>query len=116
MVESQATGSPCRDTGITLWEAVTSHPEWRLRGNCLAKGFWNQTETGPSELFCFKDCCSGIVPEAGTHRVPAARERQAVFLIGGEAGGAEAVLMGPAPRLPRTTSILAPASRPALLH
>lgn len=36
--------------------------------------------------------------------------------MGGGAGGAEAVLMGPAPRLPRTMSIPDPASRPALLH
>ena len=44
MLESQAVGSPCRDT-------VISHVEWRILRSCLARGFWKQTAAGPSTLF-----------------------------------------------------------------
>lgn len=98
MFESQAVGSPCRDT-------VTRHVERRILRSCLARGFWKQTEAGPSTLFLVgllaHQTCRGHGDPRGWDSlcVCSARRGGEVFLIEGRQGGAG----GSAPRAPHTS-------------
>ena len=100
MLQSQAVGSPCRDT-------VTRHVERRILRSCLARGFWKQTEAGPSTLFLVgllaHQTCRGHGDPCGWDSLCSAVQEGGVFLIEGRRGGAG----GSAPRAPHT---LCPAS------